>query len=1143
MANENEIEFKVRVKQDGVSELASDLNKVDGASKDLADSSKATGEALEKMGDGARDAGADVKSLGTSIDSKTAAIRASLQAEQSEIAIQQQLLNAAKAEQQARLQSAKARGDQTAAAQASKAIIALEADQSQLLAQRLRNEATAIQAATDARREQLAAVGPLTQAQQQELLASENQAKALRVQAAAADTSSQHTRELSTNVQQLEKRSQALNTELTSVAKALGGLFAAVNLGQFAKDAITTADAYGQMAERIQMASKGSEEYELVQKRLLETANLTYRPLVEQQEMYIQTAAALRSLSYTTKDVLDITDSFSYLLTTNAASADKGRSAIDAYSKSIQTGKVEADAWTSIMSAMPTIVDAIAASTGKTASEIRNLGVTGALSIADLNEGLRQTVETNKELASGMSATVKDAVTRLANTWSVYIGEANRAHKGTDQIVKLIDQVSSNLDSVVRAATAVGEVMVVVWAVKALGALKSYTTQLVLATKETQALMTATAAGGVQMAAALKAAGNVALSAWVGWEIGTYLKAEFQVVEQAGIALAAGLTKTAARAQAGWEMMKAAFTSDTIEAAMGRLQVRLQQIDDEYAQLFADADRSAKKQEEHAKSTTTAAIAAQNATVRWEGLRTSYAEVNKEVEAMAAQVDKNATLRNAEAAAVTAMAAAFGTERDQRLAAAEAAEVQAQQSANIAKQRQMEVEVLKAERDALMAVGAELVKSNPEKQKQLDDLNKQIALREADAGAATAQATASKIAAVAAQAEFNAYKDNSARVGELRDAYEQARQKLEEVRAAKTAGKATTEELTEAELNAGKAARAYKDALADQLQAIEAKMNVTLQDNDLQQSQVQLAIAVQQRIYEVAKARGDEATATRAANEIKRLEIELLTLTAQAKRAEADAAMAGIQVKKAELIANGEYNGVKKLELDAAVKAAEAKRVEADIADVTAAKLRDLAAAQQQLKGDTDDATSSINKQSKALNGLNESKTSGSQFIWTQSSIVDYLKQAGLEESIAADLSKQFLNPNGDVNYEASQAQLQWGGQFSTLSSALGKMVEYYKYGDGKQTYDQMVAKNAKAEEASTAGTATSTSSKPSAPTASGSTSSGKSTSSGLSTGNTYVSNITLNGKTTSVKFADAASQSSTEQLLRDLLDGKGVSQ
>lgn len=1205
MANDNQIDFKVRLQSEGVSELAGGLKNIDESAKDLAQAATAAGAGVDRLESASKDAGDAVSALGTdakqaqdavtqlaaaedaaddqarglgtgsktaadgvkgvgqaatvaavdlgelaqAVDAKTKAIKAGLQVEQSEIELQRQHLVATQAEQQARLKAAQARGDEKAAAEATNAIIRVEADQSQLLAQRLRAEATAIQAAADARREQLAAVGPLTQAQQAELKAIENQAKALRVQAAAADSSAQQSRELGGAFQQLDQRSQKLNTELTSVAKAIGGLFAAVNVVQFAKDAITTADAYGQMAERIQMASNGTAEYELVQKRLLETANLTYRPLVEQQEMYIQTAAALRSLSYTTRDVLDITDSFSYLLTTNAASADKGRSAIDAYSKSIQTGKVEADSWTSIMSAMPTIVDAIAVSTGKTASEIRNLGVTGALSIADLNEGLRQTVEKNKELAAGMSATVKDAVTRLSNTWSVYLGEANKAHKSTDQIVKLIDTLSANLDSVVRAATAVGEVMVVVWALKALGALKAYTAQLVLATKETQALMVATSAGGVKMGAALKAAGNVALSGWIGWEIGTYLKSEFQVVEQAGVALAAGLTMSAARAQAGWEMAKAAFSSDTIEAAQQRLQVRLRQIDDEYAQLFVAADRAAKKQDEQGKSTTAAADAAKNATVQWENLRTSYETVTKEVEAMAAQVEKTATLRNAEAAASTAMAQAFGTEREQRVAATQAAEVQAEQSLNIAKQRQLEVEVLKAERDALVAIGEELVKTNPEKKKQLDDLNKQIALREADAGAATAQAAASKVAAAAAQAEQEAYKDNSARLGELRDAYERTKAKLEEVRAAKAAGKATTEDVTKAELEAGKAALVYRDALQDQMRAIEAKRNLQLTDLDVQSATIRLAMEQQQRIYEVAKARGDERGAIAAQNEIRRLEIELLTLTAQAKRIEADAAIASAQAKRAELISKGEYNGAQKLEIEAAIKAAEVKRLEGDIAETTANKLRDLANVQGNLRGSTDSATSAIDKQASAMERLADgvervgegyrnkdgmtSDAKGNvqqQFVWTQSSIIEYLKSAGLEDAVAESLSKQFLNGKGEVDYLANDAQKRWAGEFGTLAEALGKVAEYYKYNDsGKHEraaiLDYETSKNAKPVKATSA---TST-------TASTSTASG---------GNTYVSNITLpNGSKTTVKFADAESQSAAEQLLRDLAAGKGVVQ
>jgi hypothetical protein len=37
------------------------------------------------------------------------------------------------------------------------------------------------------------------------------------------------------------------------------------------------------------------------------------------------------------------------------------------------------------------------------------------------------------------------------------------------------------------------------------------------------------------------------------------------------------------------------------------------------------------------------------------------------------------------------------------------------------------------------------------------------------------------------------------------------------------------------------------------------------------------------------------------------------------------------------------------------------------------------------------------------------------------------------------------------VPYLASAAQKQWGGQYSTLAGALGKMVDYYKYGGGQQ--------------------------------------------------------------------------------------------
>ena len=81
------------------------------------------------------------------------------------------------------------------------------------------------------------------------------------------------------------------------------------------------------------------------------------------------------------------------------------------------------------------------------------------------------------------------------------------------------------------------------------------------------------------------------------------------------------------------------------------------------------------------------------------------------------------------------------------------------------------------------------------------------------------------------------------------------------------------------------------------------------------------------------------------------------------------------------------------------------------------------------------------------------------QFAWNRSSIIDYLKQAGLDDALAEDLSKQFLDANGKVGYAASDAQKRWGGKYSTLAEALGKMAEYYKYDDsGKHEAAQRTA-------------------------------------------------------------------------------------
>ncbi|MGF0241253.1 phage tail tape measure protein [Rhodococcus sp. IEGM1300] len=239
-----------------------------------------------------------------------------------------------------------------------------------------------------------------------------------------------------------ERAGESAQSAAGLIKTALGAAIGVASIGKI----IEAADSYGQMSDRIGMATSSVNEYDQVQQRLLETAKRTYRPLSEAQELYIRTADSLKSMGYNTGQALDVMDSFSFLLVTNSASADKASSAIDAYSKALQTGKVEADGWQSILAAMPTVVDTIAKSTGKTAEEIRSLGAQGKLSLDTLTEGLQKSAQANGVLADSMSVAVRDAVQNLTNAFTQYIGKLNETADFTGILAKGIGGISDHFE-------------------------------------------------------------------------------------------------------------------------------------------------------------------------------------------------------------------------------------------------------------------------------------------------------------------------------------------------------------------------------------------------------------------------------------------------------------------------------------------------------------------------------------------------------------------------------------------------------------------------------------------------------------------------------------------------------------------------
>lgn len=124
-------------------------------------------------------------------------------------------------------------------------------------------------------------------------------------------------------------------------------------------------------------------------------------------------------------------------------------------------------------------------------------------------------------------------------------------------------------------------------------------------------LLTAEVTAATLATSKLTTAFNVLGAAVVGWEIGSWARREFSVVERMGIALAGGLHTAFERIRYGWDAFKAAFTDDTLVEATARHLQRAEEIRDGYSRLFqASINREQEAAEAAQKAAQDAAAAA-----------------------------------------------------------------------------------------------------------------------------------------------------------------------------------------------------------------------------------------------------------------------------------------------------------------------------------------------------------------------------------------------------------------------------------------------------------------------------------------------------------------------------------------------------
>lgn len=423
-------------------------------------------------------------------------------------------------------------------------------------------------------------------------------------------------------------------------------------------------------------------------------------------------------------------------------------------------------------------------------------------------------------------------------------------------------------------------------------------------------------------------------------------------------------------------------------------------------------------------------------------ITSAYTEVANSAAKFTTQQEKAAAAREAEGKAAIELAAAFGTEAQQREASAKAAQKNAEELAKVAAARDAEAKIAASQLAAIQAEAAAQVaagqKITDAKQDEINKIQAALKLKDEESAKAAAAADSARVHAEATKVSAQAYADQSKQVYTLRDAWQAADAEYQRLTALSAKGADVAKEQRLADEARAQALALYRDALADATAAAERRVQTEQRAASLQQSALQNDLYRANTILEIAKQRGNEKDIAEAQIAVWRIELQINEAQALAARKEAEAMALVAKAKRAELEASDGLTEAKKAELavmDANVKA---KQLEAEKYDLVADRMKALSYETKELKstfGDLSDAAndaasaadkvagsyqtaaSAIHSAASARDAFAASGTGDviSMAVPTQQGVTERLKGLGVSESAAKAAAPQFFDAYGNV--------------------------------------------------------------------------------------------------------------------------------
>ena len=328
--------------------------------------------------------------------------------------------------------------------------------------------------------------------------------------------------------------------EFTSRLVSMAAAYATI------RTAISSADEWTNLGNRIRLVTNGSAEFEAAQSNIVNIARETRQSLSATGELYQRIATNQKELGLSGQEVADVVKTISQSLVISGASAQSAQAALIQLGQAFGSGVLRGQELNSVLEQAPALAKSIADGLGIPIGRLRELGAAGKLTATEVIAALQQQAGAVEDSFGKVAITVGQSLQVAKTNLTVFIGELDQASGASAALASSISSLSTNLPAVATAFAAFASVKVAQNLGERATALARNRVELIASTKAD--LAAAQAAELSARANLLAAQADVRRAQSIGGSVSVSAQAAAATLthRQATIALAAAQTQAAA---------------------------------------------------------------------------------------------------------------------------------------------------------------------------------------------------------------------------------------------------------------------------------------------------------------------------------------------------------------------------------------------------------------------------------------------------------------------------------------------------------------------------------------------------------------------------------------------------------------------